>query len=407
MTARLPGSLLCLTTSSALGGAETSLLTLVAALQALDRSWRITIVTPGTGPLPDRCRSMGVEVVELPFPAALNRLGESGAAPQQRAAVNRGLLILRLLRAALSVPRYLRSLKAVMRKVNATVVHSNGLKTHVAAALLKPAGTRLVWHLHEYVTRRPLTARLLRHLAGRADVIVANSDSVLRDAAPFFGSRTTLRRIHNAVDPAIFHPEGAPLDLAELSGLTPDRGLVRIGLVATFARWKGHEVFFDAIGRLRTRHAIRAYVIGGAVYETAGSQWSSAELAAMVAARGLTDLVGFTGHVDDVPAALRSLDIVVHASTEPEPFGMVIAESMAARRAVVAARAGGAAELFRDRVDAVGYTPGHAAELADRLEELVADAVRRETIAASARSAAIDRFSPERMAEAFQEAYAG
>ena len=92
-----------------------------------------------------------------------------------------------------------------------------------------------------------------------------------------------------------------------------------------------------------------------------------------MAARGLTEVVGFTGYVDDVPAALRSLDIVVHASTEPEPFGMVIAEGMAARRAVVAARAGGAAELFDDGVDAIGHTPGNAAELAERLEELVID----------------------------------
>ena len=119
---------------------------------------------------------------------------------------------------------------------------------------------------------------------------------------------------------------------------------------------------------------MRAYVIGGAVYATAGSQWSPAELQTLAAARGLSDTVGFTGHVDDVPAALRSLDIVVHASTEPEPFGMVIAEGMAARRAVVAARGGGAAELFDDRVSAVGYTPGDAAELAARLAELVVDA---------------------------------
>jgi glycosyltransferase involved in cell wall biosynthesis len=406
MTAR-PSSLVCLTTSSAFGGAETSLLTLLTALHALDRSRRITVVTPGPGRLPDRCRDEGFDVVELPFPEAMNALGESGATARRRAGVNRGRLALTALRAGIALPGYLRSLRAVMRCASATVVHSNGLKAHVAAALAKPAGTRLVWHLHEYVSSRPLTAALLRRLAGRADVVVANSDSVLRDAAMVIGSRTALRRIHNAVDPAIFCPDGQPLDLAALSGLAPGRGLVRIGLVSTFARWKGHEVFFDAIARLRIRHAIRAYVIGGAVYETAGSQWSSAELAAMVAARGLPDMVGFTGHVDDVPAALRSLDIVVHASTEPEPFGMVIAEGMAARRAVVAARAGGAAELFHDRVDAIGYTPGDAAELADRLEELVVDAVRRETIAASARSTAIDRFSPERMARAFREAYAG
>jgi glycosyltransferase involved in cell wall biosynthesis len=406
MTSRMP-SLVCMTTSSAFGGAETSLLTLLTALHTLDLSQRITLVTPGPGPVPDRCRVLGFDVVELPFPVALNAFGESAATARRRSGVSRAGLAATALRAGIGLPGYVRSLRDVMRRVNATLLHSNGLKAHVAAAVAKPPGTRLVWHLHEYLGNRPLTATLLRTLARRADVVVTNSDSVLRDAAAVIGARTTLRRIHNAVDPAIFSPDGAPLDLAVLSGLGPDGGLVRIGLVSTFARWKGHEVFFDAIARLRTRRSIRAYVIGGAVYETAGSQWSSAELSAMVEARRISDIVGFTGHVDDVPAALRSLDIVVHASTEPEPFGMVIAEGMAARRAVVAARAGGAAELFRDRVDAIGFTPGNATELADRLEELVVDAARRETIAASARSTAIDRFSPERMARAFREAYAG
>jgi glycosyltransferase involved in cell wall biosynthesis len=405
MSGPLP-SLVCLTTSAAFGGAETSLLTLLTALSALDRAPRITVVTPGPGPLVERCRALGFAVVELPYPAALNALGESGATAARRAGVNRAAVVFSGLRTALALPGYLKALHRVLRRAGATVVHSNGLKAHVAGALAKPSGTRLVWHLHEYVRSRPLTARLLRLLAWRADAIVANSGSVLSDAAMVFGSRAPLRCIHNAVDPAIFSPEGPPLDLAALSGLPPDRGLVRIGLISTFARWKGHEVFLEAIERLRAHHPVRAYVIGGAVYATAGSQWSPAELQTLAAARGLSGTVGFTGHVEDVPAALRSLDIVVHASTEPEPFGMVIAEGMAARRVVVAARGGGAAELFDDRVSAIGYTPGDAAELAERLEELVVDAGRRDAIAATARSAAIDRFSPERMARAFREAYA-
>jgi glycosyltransferase involved in cell wall biosynthesis len=401
-----PPSLVCLTTSAAFGGAETSLLTLLTALSALDRPPRITVVTPGPGPLAERCRTLGFAVVELPYPAALNALGESGATAARRT-VNRAAVLINGCRTAIALPGYLKSLRDVLGRATATVVHSNGLKAHVAAALVKPSGTRLVWHLHEYVRSRPLTARLLRLLASRADVIVANSESVLRDVAMVVGSRAPLRCIHNAVDPAIFSPEGPPLDLAALSGLPPDLGLVRIGLVSTFARWKGHEVFLEAIALLRADHPVRAYVIGGAVYATVGSQWSPAELQTLAAARGLSDTVGFTGHVDNVPAALRSLDIVVHASTEPEPFGMVIAEGMAARRAVVAARGGGAAELFDDRVSAIGYTPGDAAELAERLAELVVDGARRDAIAATARSAAIDRFSPERMARAFREAYAG
>jgi hypothetical protein len=143
MTAR-PSSLVCLTTSSAFGGAETSLLTLLTALHALDRSRRITVVTPGPGRLPDRCRDEGFDVVELPFPEAMNALGESGATARRRAGVNRGRLALTALRAGIALPGYLRSLRAVMRCASATVVHSNGLKAHVAAALAKPVGTRLV-----------------------------------------------------------------------------------------------------------------------------------------------------------------------------------------------------------------------------------------------------------------------
>ena len=370
-----------------------------------DRSQRITVVTPGPGAVPDRCRTMGFDVVELPFPAALNTFGESGATAHRRGSANRARLAATALRAGIALPGYLRSLRAVMRRVNATVVHSNGLKAHVAAALAKPAGTRLVWHLHEYLSSRPLTATLLRRLRGGG-----RGRHQLRQRSARCGGR---HRIPH--DPAanpqrrrsrIFSPEGPPLDLAALSGLAPDGGLVRIGLVSTFARWKATKCSSTRLPGcgldvpfVPTSLAARSTKPPAASGRLRSSrQWSGG---------GISDIVGFTGHVDDVPAALRSLDIVVHASTEPEPFGMVIAEGMAARRAVVAARAGGAAELFRDRVDAIGFTPGNAAELADRLEELVVDATRRETIAASARSTAIDRFSPERMARAFREAYAG
>ncbi len=217
---------------------------------------------------------------------------------------------------------------------------------------------RLVWHLHDYVQSRPLTATLLRRLARRADAIVANSDSVRQDASAALGTGREVRRIYNAVDGGRFSADGPALDLAGLAGLPGDDGLVRIGLVATFARWKGHETFVDAIGRLHARSRVRGYIIGGPVYETAGSQWSMEELRAAVARAGLSDVIGLTGPIADVPAAMRRLDVLVHASTSPEPFGMVIAEGMACGRAVVASAGGGASELFEDGVNARGHRAG-------------------------------------------------
>ncbi len=286
-------------------------------------------------------------------------------------------------------------------------MHSNGLKAHVSAALAKPRGVRLVWQLHDYVQSRPLSSVLLRRLSHRADAIVANSDSVLADASAVLTEHRGLRRIYNAVDLSRFCPDGPSLNLAALSGLPDEAGRVRIGLVATLARWKGHDVFIDAIAKLTQPDRIRAYIVGGAVYETTGSQRSLDELRRAVAERGLSGVLGFTGHVDDVPGALRGLDIVVHASTAPEPFGMVIAEAMATGRAVVAVRSGGAAELFDDGVTAIGYTAGDAGALAERLDGLVSDAARRATIGAAAREAAQQWFAPERMAAEFREVYRG
>ena len=404
MTGRHP-HVACLTTSAALGGAETSVFTLLTALARLEPSWRITVILPASGPLGVRCRAAGLEVVELPFPPGLAGLGESAAVGAARRSLYQGRLIAGAVSAAAGLPGYLRQLTALLRTRAVTVLHTNGVKAHVAGALARPAGTRLVWHLHEYVRARPLTARLLRALARRADCAVANSDSVRSDALAALGSSVACRRIYNAVDLDAFTPEGSALDLAALAGAREDGAAVRLGLVATFGRWKGQDIFIDALARLRTREAWRAYVVGGAVYETPGSQWQAAELRARAHAAGVNGELRFTGHVDAVPAALRALDVVVHASTRPEPFGMVIAEAMACGRAVVAVRAGGAAEIFADGRTAVGFAPGDASALAACLGALVDDRARRHALGAAARSAACRQFAPDRMAAEFREAY--
>jgi glycosyltransferase involved in cell wall biosynthesis len=177
--------------------------------------------------------------------------------------------------------------------------------------------------------------------------------------------------------------------------------------MGTFARWKGHKVFLDAIARASSACALRAYVIGGAVYHTAGSQHSLDELRRYADGKGLSDRVGFTGFVDAPEAAIRALDIVVHASTAPEPFGLVIAEAMACARAVIASDAGGAREIFTPGVDALAHAPGDAADLADRIVELGADPAHRERLGRAGRRTAERRFNRRRLAAELAPVYHG
>jgi glycosyltransferase involved in cell wall biosynthesis len=251
-----------------------------------------------------------------------------------------------------------------------------------------------------------VTRSLLRRYADRCTAIVTNSRSVADDVRRVIGAPAEIRTIYNAVDLERFSPEGPRVDLDRLAGL-PSAAVpaVRVGLVSTYSRWKGHDVFLRALAKLPRDRNVRSYVIGGAVYETDGSQYSLDELRALAASRGVADRVGFTGFIAASEQAMRALDVVVHASTTPEPFGLVIAEAMACGRPVITSGAGGAAELVRDGYDAMTHEPGDPDSLAHAIDRLSTDAALRQRIAAAARTTAVERFDARRLGAEFAAVY--
>jgi glycosyltransferase involved in cell wall biosynthesis len=305
---------------------------------------------------------------------------------------------------AASLPAYRHRLGELLRTHRADLLHTNGLKAHVLGA--RAAGTiPVIWHMHEYVGRRPVTRRLLAHHAGRCTVILANSQSVADDVRATLRSRVAIQVLRNAVDLAAFCPGGPAADLDRLAGLAaPGAPVIRVGLVATFGRWKGHEIFLRALASLPGDVAVRGYVIGAPLYETSGSQWTPDALRSLVRTLGIEDRVGFTGYVP-APEAMRALDVVVHASTQPEPFGLVIAEAMAAGRALVTSALGGAAELVEPGRDAETYAAADPASLAGVLERLARDGSHRGAIAARAQLVARGRFDPDRFARELVACY--
>lgn len=390
-----------LSVSDQIGGSEVMLLEIMRELRRAQPSWSLHLVLPGNGPLADRAAALGVAVVPLPMPASLARLGEWGMAGRRHAAI-----AVRLLRVAADLPSYERRLREVLSAIDPDVVHTNGLKAHIVAARARRKRPGLVWHMHEYVSGRPMTRALVRRYAARASVIVANSDSVAADVRGITGSRAPIRVIHNAVDLVRFSPAGPREDLDGLCGLErASDGTVRVGLVATLSRWKGHETFLRALATLPPALPVRGYIIGGALYDTDGSQHSVEDLRALAASLNLDRRVGFAGFVHSVERVMRALDVVVHASTMPEPFGLVIAEAMACGRVIVTSGTGGAGELVRDGVDAVTHRPGDFVHLAAQLERLATDSALRERIGLEGRNTALRRFDAGRIADEFARTY--
>ena len=381
-----------LSPSGELGGAETALLDILAAVREARPAWELSMIAASNGPLLGKAAAFA-QVSAVPFPKALARLGEWGARRSTAARLQLGAGLIAASAPAIS---YARRLHTELRERNPHIIHSNGLKMHLLGARARPGRAKLVWHLHDYPAARRLTARLLASQAHRCDVMLANSESVAVEARQCFGRKVPVHTVHNSVDLTRFNPAGPRADLDTLAGVAPlAPGGLRVGLVATFARWKGHGVFLDALARLRDLPNLRGYIIGGSIYDTDASQFSTAQLRAQAEMLGLGDRVAFTGKTDEVPAVMRALDIAVHASTEPEPFGLVVAEAMASGCPVVVSRAGGAAEIAQG--GAVFHEPGNSAELAGRLRELAGDSARRASLGIEGREAAVRLFSRSRL----------
>lgn len=375
------------------------MLDLLASLRRADAGIELHLLVTGNGPLQVQAAAVGATVHTLPLPEAVARWGDSGL-------VRNGAVGDRLawagggLAAVCAVPGFVRQLRRLLQHLRPDIIHSNGIKTHLLAALGSPARVPVVWHLHDFYGQRPAVPYILWALRRRVAVGLAVSRAVARDASAVMAG-LPVEVVPNAVALERFVPglgDGAALD--RLAGLpSAEPGTVRIGLVATYALWKGHALFLEACGRVAAETAApptRFYVVGGPIYRTQ-AQHTEAALRARAAVLGLAGRVGFIGFQAEPTPIYRALDVVVHASTSPEPFGLTIAEAMACGRAVVVSQAGGAAELFTPEVDALGVPPGDVGALATAVRRLAVDGELRERLGERARLTAVERFDARRL----------
>jgi glycosyltransferase involved in cell wall biosynthesis len=391
-----------------LGGAELSLLDLLAAINVQRPGLDLHLVICAGGPLIERARQLGVQVHLLPMPSIMMGLGDSSLNANHKLVSLFGLA-LRSLPAVAQTYLYALRLRRLLTQLSPDLIHSNGIKTHCLLFIARPGRVPVIWHVRDFLGSRALMSRALRLVSRRVDAAVAVSEAVRLDIKKLI-PKLPVETVYDAIDTARFCPgadDGSELD--RQAGLQPSEApILRVGLVATYARWKGHMLFLDAAARLTAKRpdlSIRYFIVGGPIYHTSGSQFSAAELSARIASAGLTGRAGLIPFQMEPAAVYRMLDVVVHASTEPEPFGRTIVEAMACGRTVVVSRAGGSVELFEEGHDAVSFGRGDVDGLVTALEGLVTDSNRRFRIAAAGRTSAVERFSHPRLGRAVLDLY--
>ena len=363
-----------------LSGGEIALLRL---LPALVPHVDVHVVLGEDGPLVERLKARGIVTEVIPLAPRLRDVRRDTVRPTRLD-----------LRAVAHVPVSALRLSRRIRALDAHLVHTNSLKAAfyggVAARL---AGVPAIWHVRDRIATDylPPAAVLLVRAASRflPAAVVANSRATLE-------TLPALRRGSVLYNPIV--PDAVePLAVVE----RPATGTPTIGVVGRLAPWKGQDVFLDAFAQAFRGADVRARIIGSALF---GEDAYAQSLPRQAKQLGIAGQVDFRGFREDVWAELRELEVLVHCSVRPEPFGQVVLEGMAAGVPVIAAAAGGPAELITDGVDGLLTTPGQAAELAAAMRRLVDDSELRERLGSSGLRRSGD-FTPERTAARLLDVY--
>lgn len=301
--------------------------------------------------------------------------------------------------------RCFREVRAIIQRHQIDVVHSSYSWCH---SLTWPAafysGCRTVWFHHGPVGERRwqgATALI------PADLMLTNSDFMLERLKTTLHCARRLGVVHYGIDANRFAPDLARREVFRKAWKLDD-DTCAVGIVGFLDRWKGQDIFLKAAKLLYPeRKRIRMMVIGGPREGATHSECEAyeAELRAYASSNGLSEMVSFTGHVDIRDGALDGLDVFVHASTAPEPLGIVIMEAMAKGKAIIASAEGGPREMVTDAVDGLLIKPRAPEVLAAAIRRLCANPHERIRLGSAALETVRTKFSPARAAEKLEEWY--
>ena len=176
-----------------------------------------------------------------------------------------------------------------------------------------------------------------------------------------------------------------------------------VGLVGLLIPWKGQVLFLEAAKLLRSKiPCLKMLIIGGTPDDCIAYE---ALLRQRVKDEQLTEMIIFTGHISSMETVYNGLDVVLSASTQPEPLGTVVIEAMAMGRPIIAPNHGGAAEMIRHDETGLLFDPGDMQSLANAIEKLCCSKSLRVKLGENARSAALKSFAVEDHVRHIQSIY--
>lgn len=339
------------------GGSYFSLLYLASGL---DRArFEPVVVLAAETPLRPRFEAAGIRTLLRPMTPGVRLQGVIGSVLAKGLNLYRGWIADSL------------SLAALLRSERVDLVHLNNTVTgnHPWMIGARLAGVPCITHERGINSHFSWRTRLL---ARNLEAIICISSAVRDNLLKHGFHHPPLVTIHNGLDPRLMHTTRSSAEIRAELGVGPDVRL--IGMVGNIKPWKGQEVVIRAMGLLRDEFPeVTCLLIG----HTSPSDAAYRDhVTGLIESTGLRGRVIVTGHRADIANYVAALEIQVHASIEPEPFGRVLLEAMAAKKPLVASGSGAVPEIVVDGQTGLLFEPGQPESLASALRSLLHDPAR-------------------------------
>ncbi len=297
------------------------------------------------------------------------------------------------------------ALAEVIQRERVDIVHARSRAPAWAAWLAAGrTGARFVTTYHGAYNENLPLKRQYNAIMARGRLVIAISGFIAELIQQRHGvPPARIRMIPRGVDANIFDPAAVNGDRVPrlMRAWRLEDGQPTIVLPGRLTRWKGQTVLVQALARMKNREAV-AVLVG----DDQGRARYAGELMALARRLNIEHRLRIVGNCDDMPAALKLADVVVNASTDPEAFGRVVIEAQAMACPVVATDHGGAVETVIHGVTGWRVRPGDAAELAIRLDSVLAETVdARIDMGRQARAMVRERFTVKAMQDATLDVY--
>jgi glycosyltransferase involved in cell wall biosynthesis len=240
-----------------------------------------------------------------------------------------------------------------------------------------------------------------RPLAKRVDRFIAISNHIKRQSIEVGYESCKVDVVENFIDPLEFEKRAQDGCGVEFDAGMDERRFCIIGRIVP---WKGQkEVILAALAVFKMFENSKLYIVGDV---SDGEKQYYDEIRQLISRYKIEDNVIFTGYQENIPAILKNMDLVVHASNKPEPFGRVLIEAMALRKPVIATAAGAPLDIIEHGENGFLFPIGDIDTLSGLIIDVLNDGNLAKKMGENGRKTVMERFSYKKGVERLEIIYA-